>query len=202
MTSEPAVLAWERLDDEPETAYSYFIAYRDMGRGRTVAKVADGVHKSRNYVHNLASRWRWVARARAFDIEQDRLYAEALVERRREMADRHARIASALQGKLIARLQTLDPGKLSAGDLARWFEVATRVERLALGLPESTTVHVGPDGGAIEVEIADMSEERRAAFFRALIVEAQARAGLAAALEEPAAAGPAVGEDGDEARVG
>jgi hypothetical protein len=110
-----------------------------------------------------------VARVRAFDAEQDRLYAEALVERRREMADRHARIASALQGKLIARLQLLDPSKLNAGDVARWFEVATRVERLALGLPESTTAHVGPDGGAIEVEVAGMPEDQRAAFFRALI---------------------------------
>jgi hypothetical protein len=127
-----------------------------------------------------------VGAGRAFDAEQDQLYAERLAERRREMADRHARIAAALQGKLVARLQSLDASKLSAADVARWLEVATRVERLALGLPESTTAHTGPDGGPIAVEVDGMPEERRAAFFRALLAEAQARAGTVLAGDDPA----------------
>ena len=204
MASEPVNLAWGRQEGEPEVAYTYFVTYRDLGRTRTVSKVADRVNKSRNYVHNLASRWRWVARTRAFDSEQDRMYAESLAERRREMADRHARIASALQGKLITRLQSLDPSKLSPADVARWLEVATRIERLALGLPDATTAHTGIDGGPIEVEVDDMSEERRTAFFRALLVEAQTRAGTAASSELRAVSddAPPDGASGDIDGVG
>lgn len=176
--TEQAVLPWDRQDDEPEKAYSYFALYRDLGRTRTVAKAAAEVHKSRDYLHKLASTWRWVQRAQAWDREQDRLYSEGLAERRRDMAERHARIASALQAKIVARLQSLDPAALTPNDIARWLEVATRVERLALGLPDSTTAHTGPDGGPIQAEVSQMSEEQRAEFFRALIAEAQSRAGL------------------------
>lgn len=175
--SEPAVLAWDRQKREPETAYSYFAVYRDLGRTRTVAKVADQVNKSRDYLHKIAASWRWVQRAQAFDREQDRVYSEALTERRRDMAERHARLASALQSKVVARLQSLDASKLTPGDIARWLEVTTRLERLALGLPGSATAVSGPDGAPIEVEVGAMNEADRSAFFRALVAEATARAG-------------------------
>lgn len=175
---EPALLPWDRQSNEPGRVYSYFGIYRDMGRTRTVAKVATEVHKSRDYLHKVATTWRWVHRARAFDTEQDRQYGELLGERRKDMAERHARIAAALQGKIVTRLQSLDAQKLTPGDLARWLEVATRVERLALGLPDSTTAHTGPDGGPIQAEVAEMPEDARTAFFRALVAEAQQRAGV------------------------
>ncbi|MEU8333381.1 hypothetical protein [Micromonospora sp. NPDC048839] len=175
--SEPEFLPWDRQRREPEKAYGYFLLYRDLGRTRTVAKVATEVHKSRDYLHKLASTWKWVQRAQTWDREEDRLYAEGLAEQRRDMARRHARIASALQAKLVTRLQSLDASKLGPGDIARWLEVATRVERLALGLPDSTTAHTGPDGGPIRAEVDQMSEQQRADFFRALMAEAAARAG-------------------------
>lgn len=195
---EPAVLPWDRQHKEPEKAYSYFALYREFGRSRTVAKVATEVHKSRDYLHKLATEWSWVRRARAWDAEQDRLYGEGLAERRRDMADRHARIAGALQAKIVARLQALDASKLSPGDIARWLEVATRVERLALGLPDSTTAHTGPDGGPIQAEVNAMSETDRAAFFRALVAEAQNRAGVAADRDPDDDEGPDE-ETGDDA---
>ncbi|MBL6275345.1 hypothetical protein JMF97_04115 [Micromonospora fiedleri] len=177
--SEPEILPWDRQDREPEKAYGYFVLYRDLGRTRTVAKVASEVNKSRDYLHKLATAWKWVQRAAAWDREEDRQYVEGLAEQRRDMAKRHARIASALQAKIVARLQSLDASKLSPGDIARWLEVATRVERLALGLPDSTTAHTGPDGGPIRAEVEQMTEQQRADFFRALMAEAAARAGQA-----------------------
>ncbi|MEU5931138.1 hypothetical protein [Micromonospora sp. NPDC047187] len=120
--SEPEVLPWDRQRREPEKAYGYFLLYRDLGRTRTVAKAATEVNKSRDYLHKLASTLRWVQRARTWDREEDRLYTEGLAEHRRDMARRHARIASALQAKLVTRLQNLDPSKLGPGDIARWLE--------------------------------------------------------------------------------
>lgn len=183
--SEPEVLPWDRQRREPEKAYGYFVLYRDLGRTRTVAKVAAEVHKSRDYLHKLASVWKWVQRAQTWDREEDRLYAEGMAEQRRDMARRHARIASALLGKLVGRLQNLDASRLGPGDIARWLEVATRVERLALGLPDSTTAHTGPDGGPIRAEVDQMSEQQRTDFFRALMAEAAARAGQAIPTAEP-----------------
>ncbi|SCL70357.1 hypothetical protein GA0070606_5375 [Micromonospora citrea] len=200
--SEPEVLAWDRQRSEPERAYGYFALYRDLGRARTVAKVAEQVNKSRDYLHKLATTWKWVQRAAAWDREEDRLYAEGLAEQRRDMARRHARIASALQGKLVTRLQNLDASKLTPGDIARWLEVSTRVERLALGLPDSTTAHTGPDGGPIRAEVEQMNEQQRADFFRALMAEAAARAGQTATGREPddlAGDGDEDDEDGEAA---
>lgn len=169
---------WDRQPGEPETAYGYFVHYRDLGRTRTVAQVADRVNRSRNYVHNLAAARGWVRRAQAWDREQDRLYSERLVVRRLEMADRHARLAVAVQNLLVQRLQNIRPEQLTAGDVARWLEVATRLERLALGMPETTTGVTGGDGGPIEMEVTGMSDSEREAFFRALVAEAAARAGM------------------------
>ncbi|MDG4796894.1 hypothetical protein [Micromonospora sp. WMMD1082] len=194
--SEPEILAWDRQHREPEKAYGYFVLYRDLGRTRTVAKVATEVDKSRDYLHKLATSWKWVQRAQAWDREEDRLYVEGLAEQRRDMAKRHARIASALQGKLVARLQSLKPEQLSVADIARWLEVATRVERLALGLPDSTTAHTGPDGGPIRAEVEQMTEQQRAEFFRALMAEAAARAGQANPNAEPDDLAP--GDDDEE----
>ncbi|SCG15488.1 hypothetical protein GA0070610_1721 [Micromonospora echinofusca] len=196
--SEPEILPWDRQHSEPERAYGYFVLYRDLGRTRTVAKVATEVNKSRDYLHKLATRWKWVQRAQSWDREEDRLYVEGLAEQRRDMARRHARIASALQGKIVTRLQNLDASKLSPGDIARWLEVATRVERLALGLPDSTTAHTGPDGGPIRAEVEQMTEQQRADFFRALMAEAANRAGQAAPNSDPDPAGDGDDEDDEE----
>jgi hypothetical protein len=81
--SEPEILPWDRQHREPEKAYGYFALDRDLGRTRTVAKVAEQVHKSRDYLHKLATTWKWVQRAQAWDREEDRLYAESLAEQRR-----------------------------------------------------------------------------------------------------------------------
>jgi hypothetical protein len=139
-----------------------------------------------------------VQRTQAFDREQDRIYSEGLAERRRDMADRHARIAGALQAKIVARLQALDASKLTPADISRWLEVATRVERLALGLPDSTTAHTGPDGGPIQAEVTAMPEDQRAAFFRALISEAQARAGLTSGDGQPDDGAPGDGDTDEQ----
>jgi hypothetical protein len=49
------------------------------------------------------------------------------------MNRRHVRVARAAQAKVIAWLQSLDPKGLSPQDAARWYDLATKAERLALG---------------------------------------------------------------------
>jgi hypothetical protein len=46
---------------------------------------------------------------------------------------RHVQVAKAAQGKIIAWLQALDRKELTPQDAARWYDLATKIERLALG---------------------------------------------------------------------
>lgn len=43
--------------------------------------------------------------------------------------ERYAAVGTAFLGKIAQRLQNLDVEKLSAGDVARWAEVAMKLER-------------------------------------------------------------------------
>jgi len=105
-----------------------------------------------------------VARAAAWDAEEDRRRREAAAQARtqalEEMHERHRRLAQAVLARVAMRLlgsdeygvQALDPNTLSPFALVRWFEVGVKLERLALGVPDA---HVqpkaaGPRGRAVQ----------------------------------------------------
>jgi hypothetical protein len=54
--------------------------------------------------------------------------------------------------KAVARLQTIDIEKLTPVALAQWVDVATKIERQAVGGDIATLTHTGPDGGPIQIE--------------------------------------------------
>lgn len=150
---------WDQQPDEPDEHHTWFTAYLAFGPARSLRVTSAKVGKSRRHIERVAARWQWMSRANAHDGEQARQWSADMAVRRRDMAERHARVAVAFQNKVVTRLQTLDPDRLSAADLARWVEVATRLERGALGLPETTLGHTGADGGPVEV--ASMTEDER-----------------------------------------
>ena len=51
------------------------------------------------------------------------------------MAERHAKLAMAFQQRVAQRLQEIDPAELSPADMARWLDIATKLERLSRGEP-------------------------------------------------------------------
>ena len=74
----------------------------------------------------------WGGRGDAWDA--DRKAADAVrndpdLRERREMAERHAKIARALQTKACQRLQMLDASELSVAEVGRWVRLATQSER-------------------------------------------------------------------------
>lgn len=139
---------WERQPNEGEKAYSHFAMYRDLGRTRTLAQAAETLSLNPGYLRGVAAANHWTDRAAAWDREQDRLYAEQMAAKRRDMASRHAKVATAFLAQVAQRLRTLDPSDLTPGDLARWVDVATKVERAAYGEPTMVAV-TGPDGGPV-----------------------------------------------------
>ena len=107
-----------------------------------------------------------MARALAWDGEQDRLLRLALIEERVEMGRRQARIARVAMSKIVQWLMELDPSTLTPVSAARWLEVAVKVERLALGEPDRLSVTVDGDTTVIdrltpEETLAALAETQR-----------------------------------------
>lgn len=135
---------WEKWPHESMKAYRAFCVYRDLGPDRSLRKAleagrAQGVFKYSS-VRQLAQwsrKFHWVSRSQAYD-----LHLEAEMRRRREreireMNERHAKLARALQAKAVQRLNNIDPRDLSSSDILRYVVEASKLERLAMGEPET-----------------------------------------------------------------
>ncbi|MFI1830738.1 hypothetical protein ACH41E_30515 [Streptomyces sp. NPDC020412] len=158
--TESTVEPWHRQTGESVQAFEGFALYRDLGPARSVTKVARELHKSRTLVGRWSRSFAWVMRAAAYDREQDRLFLAEQAQARRDVARRHAKLAQAVQGKAVARLQTLDPRELSPSELLRYIQVAAEIERRAVGEgPVSGLVEERDQGAGVE---ALSDEERRA----------------------------------------
>lgn len=173
---------WERQPSESETHYGRFALYRDMGRERSLKQLGEtlrssGARVSQPWLYQISSRHRWDERTRAWDNEQDRLLLALTARKRRDMAERHARLASGMIGKALAALAQLVPADLAARDLIRMIEVATRLEREALGEPGQTIAVTGRDGGPVMVDYSNLTPEQRQERLAELAAEAARRAG-------------------------
>ena len=84
-----------------------------------------------------SSAFRWVERAAAWDRHLDAEGRAAQEAARKEMAERHVRKARGLQAKALERLRALLPEELSPADVLRYFVEAVKLERLALGEPDT-----------------------------------------------------------------
>jgi len=150
---------WERMPGESAKAFGKFCAYRDLGPGRSLARLRQqhGNEKgwSRAGLEALSQRWRWVARAEAWDEEQDRLRRQAQSEAIREMAERQAR--DGLDMQKLARTamrkwlkEDPESGQLTLAttlrpaEAARLYELGFDVERVARGEPTQVTQDLTP----------------------------------------------------------
>ncbi|MGN5379061.1 hypothetical protein ACQ4WX_22075 [Streptomyces lasalocidi] len=166
---------WERQPGESAAAWEAFACYRDLGLSRSVSKVADALNKARTLIERWSTAHQWVLRAEAWDREQDRLWRGERQQAAREVARRHARLASAAQAKIVAQLQQLDPSRLSPADVIRWLEINVRIERQAYGIDLAEAVN-----GSTSPDVADvtgLTDEERRARMEQLRRELEARIG-------------------------
>lgn len=170
--AEGTVGSWERQSGESVQAFEAFAVYRDLGPVRSVTKVARELDKSRTLVGRWSRQFAWVMRAAAYDREQDRLFLLEQAQARREIARRHAKLAQAVQGKAVARLQSLDPRELSPSELLRYVQVATEIERRAVGEAPVAEPKNDRDQGA---DLSGLSDEDRRARMEQLRRELERR---------------------------
>lgn len=150
---------WERRDGESAPAWEAFVSYRDLGPARSITKVARQLGKSRALVGRWSRTYAWVLRAAAWDQEQDRIFAAEQQQARREMARRHAKLAQAVLAKAVARLQGLNAQELSPGELLRYIQTATDIERRAFGADSTGAVAQVVETAGDATALTD--EERR-----------------------------------------
>lgn len=130
---------WERQPGESAPAFQAFAVYRDLGPRRTFAEAARkffGNVKRQGFRQDWPRRFQWSERARAWDDHLDNCQRQAEEQARKDMAQRHAKTALALQSKALERLRALSLEEMGAKDVLSWLETAAKLERLSRGEPE------------------------------------------------------------------
>lgn len=132
---DPTLDAWEQQPGENPRNYGLFALYRDHGRLRSVAQIAE-LHPVLTYrtMTRIGRDNKWAERAGLWDAEQDRITSLRLQTAREEMARKHASAARKLMEKALERLETLDISSISPHALVLMLDTAARIERAALGL--------------------------------------------------------------------
>jgi hypothetical protein len=145
---------WERQRGESARAYAAFITYRDMGPQRSHAKVAQNLGKTKVLIHNWGRLWRWTERCGEWDYHLQKEADAAHVAAVKEVGERHAKLAIGMQKRIARRLAAMSENamELEIRDIARWVDVAVKIERLSMGMSTQAVEHAGKDGGAIQIE--------------------------------------------------
>ena len=153
---------WEQQAGESARAFGAFCAYRDLGPRRSLRTAAEKYYgRATAAVFRQCITWsgafQWVERAGAWDRHLDAEARHAQEEARREMAERHVKEARALQSKALERLRTLRPEEMGPADVLRFFVEASKLERLALGEPDSLQRQelTGKHGGPLVLSIIE-----------------------------------------------
>jgi hypothetical protein len=160
--SELSSAPWEQQPGESSRAFGAFCLYRDLGPRRSLRAAAAAFYgRTAAALERQVDKWSrafsWVERASAWDRHLDAEACQAQAEARREMVERHVREARALQGKALERLRALCPEELGPADLLRYIVEAAKLERLALGEPDTVQRHelTGRGGGALHFSLEE-----------------------------------------------
>ncbi len=152
-------LFWERLENEPETAYAAFCVYRDMGLTRSLRKAAatfygdrqdsqeatveppeSGTESQLTRFKRWSRTWMWTARCEAHDAELDRERRLKLRERREKMLEEHFLVGHLALRRAAERLQNLGLSgeEIPLKSVSALLRCAADLQRLAVGEPTTS----------------------------------------------------------------
>jgi hypothetical protein len=137
-----SMMSWEQQRGESARAFGAFCIYRDLGPRRTLRAAAQKFYgRAAASLERQIDKWsrafRWLERANDWDRHLDFEARRVQEEVRREMVERHVKESQLLQAKALERLRALRPEELEPADLLRYLVEAAKLERLALGEPDS-----------------------------------------------------------------
>lgn len=158
MTSRP----WNMRPDETAKAYQAFEVYRDMGAGRSTAKVGQVLGKSKDLMDRWSGRFDWVARAHAADEAAAAKRAEGAIESAADVLERQAKHAKVLQLRAMQKFAAVAPEDMTVAEATRAWQVGAEAERKAMRIPDTLEL-TGKDGGPMEITDGASPAERMAA---------------------------------------
>ena len=135
----PSKQPWEQQDKETVQAYEAFSLYRSLGAARSLRKVAQKLHKSFTIMSRWSSRHKWADRVRAYDIAISKEVVADEKDAVLRMNKRHMAESHKLQQLLLQRIDRIRPEILTPSDVARWLDIAVKIERRCMGLDENGT---------------------------------------------------------------
>lgn len=188
---DPGRDPWDQQPRESSRMYERFLRYRDLGRMRSltgVNKLLTGIGDELTYgtIKVQSHLYRWTERAQSWDRRQDELDRERVTRARRDMIDRHQKIAATLAKKALAALRAIQDAELEPADVIRFLKLATDLEVRALGEPNKTIAVTGPAGGPIITEdITDLTDDERRLRLKEVATELARRAGLQTTETDP-----------------
>jgi hypothetical protein len=167
ITLDPTVDLWERQTGETPKRYARFLAFRDLGLTRTLAKAADELALSYSHVRAMAAEYRWQDRAAAWDSHQQRQYVAEMEEERRRSARDDAKILRIMTGMVGQALPHVQQraADMTIGEFTRFVETTMRLRRNLFGDPTDTVAITGPGGDPLTVQLTEFqqmpAEQRR-----------------------------------------
>lgn len=160
-------LAFEQQPKESAKAFEAFALYLSMGAERSVRAVGERLGKSEGLMERWAAKYGWRDRV------SEHAAHLAVVEREATEALARGKAAEWLKRKqailetdwsvheecilaartALARFHAKGNGA-TLGDIARMFETASKLGRLACGLPTEHTELTGAESGPIQIELS------------------------------------------------
>lgn len=185
ITLTPDREPWERQNAESPRMFSRFAAFRDLGDTRTlkaaleILNATSGRQIAMGTMHQMSYTYRWAQRCEAFDNYQSAADRQRLIMLRRDMIERHRKVAAGLTGKAASALQALNIADLAAVDIVRFFTLAADLERKALGEPTERVALTGATGtGPVQIEdMSRLSSDQRRVRLGQIAAELARRAG-------------------------
>ena len=127
---------WEREEDEARTAYAAFILFCEMRSHRSCAVLAERLGKPVSEIRSWASRHAWRQRAAAFDKFCDGLTLKIRIRESLRIGQLQARKVARLTKRIVNRLASIDPRRMSVLEVIALLESSVRIERECLAMGE------------------------------------------------------------------
>ncbi|MEV6401162.1 hypothetical protein AB0M39_41385 [Streptomyces sp. NPDC051907] len=149
---EPIVLAedgrdlWDRQPGESAKRWGQFCVFRDLGRTRTLKRVAERLNITHRTAQQYSHTFRWGVRAEAFDRHMDEQWVAAIQERQRRMVQDHLKLAATFHEKATEAITSLIGQNLNATETVRVADAYSKLIRFALGEPDQNVAITGRAG--------------------------------------------------------
>jgi hypothetical protein len=138
--------SWERQQGEATTAYTAFILFCEMGPRRSCAVLAKRLGRPVRAIQSWALRHAWHQRAVAFDTFCDGLTLTVRIRESVRIGQLQARKAARQTKRLVNRLASIDPRRMSVSELMALLESSLRIERECLAMCDNWETDKAPVG--------------------------------------------------------